>query len=92
MFNHSFLFNLLSFLRWRSKHGNKQQEGIHGGGAAFTIQIGDQTLSADPKKFSTGSVGFFANGKVTLTIGGKPVKMQANLTLTAVGSKEWPEE
>ncbi len=62
------------------------------GAEAFTIQIGEQTLSVDPKKFSTGSVGFFANGKVTLTIGGKPVKMQANINLTTVGSKEWPEE
>lgn len=54
---------------------------------AFEIKIGDQTLSVDPKKFSTGSVGFFANGKVTIN----GVKMQANITLTAVGSKEWPE-
>jgi hypothetical protein len=61
------------------------------GAQSFEIQIGDQKLSVDPKKFSTGSVGFFANGKVTLQVGGQPVKMQANITLTAVGSKEWPE-
>lgn len=57
----------------------------------FNIKVGETEFSVDPKKFSTGSVGFFANGKVTLMVGGKPVKFQANVTLTAVGSKEWAE-
>ena len=58
---------------------------------AFEIQIGDQKLLMEPKKFSTGSVGFFSNGKVTMNVGGKLVKMQANVMLTAIGSKEWTE-
>jgi hypothetical protein len=58
---------------------------------AFEIQVGDQKLLMEPKKFSTGSVGFFSNGKVTMNVGGKLVKMQANVMLTAIGSKEWTE-
>jgi hypothetical protein len=61
------------------------------GAQAFEIQVGDQKLLVEPKKFSTGSVGYFANGKLTMNIGGQLVKMQANVTLTAIGSKEWPE-
>lgn len=54
--------------------------------------IGDKTLlSLDPKEFSTNSVGFNANGKVTLMISGKPVQFQVSMNLTAVGSKEWPK-
>lgn len=41
------------------------------------------TLVADAKTFSTGSQGFYANGK--LVVGGKPV--QAGLTFTVIGSK-----
>ena len=58
---------------------------------AFEIQIGEQKLLMEPKKFSTGSVGFFSNAKLTMTVGGKLVKMQANVMLTAIGSKEWAE-
>lgn len=43
------------------------------------------------KKFSTGSVGFYTNGKVTLQIGDKMVEHQMGITLTAIGSKP-PEE
>ena len=61
------------------------------GAQGFEVQVGEQKLLMEPKKFSTGSVGFFANGKVTMNIGGQLVKMQANFMLTAVGSKEWTE-
>lgn len=54
-------------------------------------QIGDKLLmSLDPKEFSTGSVGYNANGKVTLLVGGKPVVFQASLNLIAVDSKNFP--
>lgn len=59
---------------------------------ALPCQIGDKTLLAlEPKEFSTGSVGYNANGKVTLIVNGKPVVFQASLNLTAVGSKEFPQ-
>ncbi len=55
------------------------------------ITIAGQTLTAEPKAFSTGSVGFFLNGKITVTINGEPVRLQVSGSLTAIGSKEWPE-
>lgn len=40
------------------------------------------------KDYDSGSVGFYYNEKVTIVIGETPVKYQANIILTAVGSKE----
>lgn len=58
---------------------------------SLACKIGDNTLlSLDPKEFSTGSVGFNANGKVTLLCNGKPVQFQVSMNLTAVGSKDFP--
>jgi hypothetical protein len=48
-------------------------------GAAFT---------ASPKDFTSGSFGYYANGKFTQTIDGKPVTFQVGLVITAVGSKD----
>lgn len=55
------------------------------------ITIGGTTLTADPKEFSTGSLGWYLNGKVTLLVDGKPTKVQVGLNLTIVGSKELPK-
>lgn len=55
---------------------------------ALEVLIGDSGYQAEPKQFSTGSFGWFANGKATIAVGGKPVKCQVNLTITAIGSKE----
>ncbi len=57
-----------------------------------TIMIGDQRLSADVKEFSTGSLGWYLNGKTTIDVGGTPVSVQIGLNLTVVGSKELPRE
>ena len=52
--------------------------------------IAGQPLAAEPKVFSTGSVGFFLNGKITITVNGQPLRFQVSGSLTAIGSKEWP--
>ncbi|MFO0841836.1 MAG: hypothetical protein U0797_05470 [Gemmataceae bacterium] len=57
-----------------------------------TIQINDQKLIADPKAFSTGSLGWYLNAKVTVEVDGVPVQAQVGLNLTIVGSKELPKE
>lgn len=54
----------------------------------ITVKIGDETKVAAPKQFSTGSMGWFVNEKVTVMIGDTPVKVQANLSFVVVGSKE----
>ena len=57
-----------------------------------TVTIGDQKLVADVKEFSTGSLGWYLNGKTTIEIDGVPVSVQIGLNLTIVGSKELPHD
>lgn len=54
----------------------------------LTVKIGDETKVAPPKQFSTGSLGWYVNEKVTVMVGDVAVKVQANLSLVVVGSKE----
>ena len=57
-----------------------------------TVTIGEQKLIADVKEFSTGSLGWYLNGKTTIEIDGVPVSVQIGLNLTIVGSKELPQD
>jgi hypothetical protein len=45
-------------------------------------------MVADAKEFSTGSLGWYLNGKTAIEIDGVPVSVQIGLNLTIVGSKE----
>lgn len=59
---------------------------------ALPITIaGNAVGSALVKEFATGSLGWHANGRVTITVNGKPVQAQVNIILTLVGSKEVPQ-
>ena len=49
-------------------------------------------LMAEVKEFSTGSLGWYLNGKMTVDIGGTPVSVQIGMNMTIVGSKEVPQE
>ena len=55
------------------------------------VIINGQTLTAPVKEFSTGSLGWYLNGKTTIKIGDTPVSVQIGLNLTIVGSKELPK-
>jgi hypothetical protein len=57
-----------------------------------TVTIGNQQLEAEVKEFSTGSLGWYLNGKTTLEIEGVRVPVQIGLNLTIVGSKELPPD
>lgn len=59
---------------------------------AVEIVIAGVPLMAEVKEFSTGSLGWYLNGKTTVRIGDKPVSVQIGLNLTVVGSKELPKE
>jgi hypothetical protein len=59
---------------------------------AVTVTIGNVPLQADVKEFSTGSLGWYLNGKTTIDVGGTPVSVQIGLNLTIVGSKELPAD
>lgn len=57
-----------------------------------SVTIGASTMLADVKEFSTGSLGWYLNGKTTLEIDGKAVQVQIGLNLTLVGSKDLPKD
>jgi len=52
------------------------------------VVINGQELIADKREFSTGSFGWYYNGKTTVTVDGKPLSVQVGLNLTVVGSKD----
>jgi hypothetical protein len=52
------------------------------------VVINGQELVADKREFSTGSFGWYYNGKITIPVDGKPLSIQIGLNLTVVGSKE----
>lgn len=56
------------------------------------VSIHGQEMLAEVKAFSTGSFGWYLNGKTMVMVDGKPVSVQIGLNLTIVGSKEAPRE
>ena len=56
------------------------------------VVINGVPLVADVKEFSTGSLGWYLNGKTTIRINDKPVSVQIGMNLTVVGSKDLPKE
>jgi hypothetical protein len=52
------------------------------------VVIAGSEMVADKREFSTGSFGWYFNGKTTVTVDGKPLSVQVGLNLTVVGSKE----
>ena len=53
---------------------------------------GQPPILAEVKEFSTGSLGWYLNGKTTIEVGGTMVSVQIGMNLTVVGSKELPRE
>jgi hypothetical protein len=58
----------------------------------ITVTIGTVPQVAEVKEFSTGSLGWYLNGKTTIEINGVPVAVQIGMNLTIVGSKELPQD
>lgn len=56
------------------------------------VGINGQQMLAEVKSFSTGSFGWYLNGKTTLMVDGKAVSVQIGMNLTVVGSKEAPRD
>ena len=55
------------------------------------VVINGQELIAEVKEFSTGSFGWYLNGKTNIDVGGKLVTVQIGMNLTVVGSKDLPK-
>jgi hypothetical protein len=56
------------------------------------IEINGLPMMAEVKEFSTGSLGWYLNGKTMIDIGGKQVSVQIGMNLTIVGSKDLPKD
>ena len=56
------------------------------------IGINGQEMLAEVKSFSTGSFGWYLNGKMAMSVDGKMVSVQIGMNLTGVGSKEAARE
>lgn len=57
-----------------------------------TVTIGNVPQMAEVKEFSTGSLGWYVNGRITLEIDGQHVPVLINASLVIVGSKELPTD
>jgi hypothetical protein len=62
----------------------------HGAAATPVVTIAGQHVSAVPKTFSTGSVGYYGNGKVQLMVDGVAVMCQVSVNVTVIGSGDLP--
>jgi len=52
------------------------------------VVINGQEMLAEVKAFSTGSFGWYINGKTVITVDGKALSVQIGMNMTVVGSKE----
>ena len=59
---------------------------------ALSVKINGVEFTVDPREFSTGSLGWYLNGKTSVEINGKKVSVTIGLNMAIVGSKELPKE
>ncbi len=57
---------------------------------ALRVLIDELPIFAVPKRFSTGSVGWNANGKTQIVVNGEPLEIQVGINLTVIGTKNKP--
>ena len=55
------------------------------------VVINGKEFDVAKKEFSTGSLGWYLNGKANVKVGEKSVSVQIGMNLTIVGSKELPK-
>jgi hypothetical protein len=69
---------------------NRQQ--FTDGAKPVEVVINGNKMTAHPKEFSTGSLGWYLNGKTEIDVNGVAVTVQVGMNLTIVGSKELSKE
>jgi len=52
------------------------------------VSIDGDAMLAEKREFSTGSFGWYFNGKTVITVAGRALNVQVGVNLTVVGSKE----
>ena len=65
---------------------------FHAQAKPIEVVINGVSMPAEVKEFSTGSLGWNVNNKMTVKIGEKSVTVQVGLNLTIIGSKELPAD
>ena len=55
---------------------------------SLKIDLGGFPMVAEAREFSTGSFGWYVNGKATLNVDGKNLSVQVGMNLIVVGSKD----
>jgi hypothetical protein len=60
------------------------------GAKPVEVVINGNKMTAHPKEFQTGSLGWYLNGKTEIDVNGTMVTVQIGMNLTIVGSKELP--
>jgi len=65
---------------------------FHAHAKPVSVVVNNVPLIAEVKEFSTGSLGWYLNGKTSIEINGTPVSVQIGMNLTIVGSKELPRD
>ena len=65
---------------------------FHAHAKPVNVVVNNEPLVAEVKEFSTGSLGWYLNGKTSIEINGTPVSVQIGMNLTVVGSKELPRD
>ncbi len=66
------------------------REQFRGHAKAIAVTINGMPMQAEVKEFSTGSLGWYLNGKTMIEIDGKSVSVQIGMNMTIVGSKDLP--
>jgi hypothetical protein len=56
------------------------------------ILIDESPIFAFPKRFSTGSIGWNANGKTQIVVNGEALEVQIGINLTVIGTKNQPSK
>jgi hypothetical protein len=69
---------------------NRQQ--FQDGAKPVEVIVNGNKMTAQPKEFSTGSLGWYLNGKTEIDVNGVAVTVQIGMNLTIVGSKELAKE
>ncbi len=54
------------------------------------VLIDETAVLANPKRFSTGSVGWNANAKTQIIVNGEALEIQVGINLTVIGTKNQP--
>src|SRR5690242_6326127 len=58
----------------------------------IAVVINGKEMTAAPKEFSTGSLGWNINEKLQVEVAGHTVTVQVGLNLTIIGSKDLPQD